>query len=79
MSNDSSIFYGDRKKQVARGALAVKARWAADEERIKLDVVLGSPNDLTNYQDYLESARIAGSTMNAAEKQRARELSRNPK
>ena len=73
------MFYDDRKKQVARGALGVKARWVASEQDIKLDAVLGAPNDLTNYQDYLASARIAGSAMNVAEKQRARELSRNPK
>lgn len=79
MTESPGVFYGERKAQVARGTLASRARWAADEQAIRLDMILGSVGDLSNYQDYLASARIAGASMNAAEKQRARELSRNPR
>jgi hypothetical protein len=78
MIEGSALFYEVRQLQVGRGALASKARWAADEQSIRLDLVLGAVSDLSLYQDWLASARVAGASMTAAEKARSRELAGNP-
>jgi hypothetical protein len=78
MTESASVFYGQRRPQVARGSLASKARFEADEQSIRLDLVLGSVNDLSLYQDWLSSARNVGSRMTPVEKQESRELAGNP-
>jgi len=63
----------------AKGTERTKARFADMETAITLDAALGSPHDLTHYQDCLDAAKAEGAGMSPEQKQRARELSRNPR
>lgn len=75
----SDVFFLYKHKQKARGTEAVKARWAAEDVTVTLDAALGAPADLSQYQDCIESARHEGARMNPEQRERARELSKNPR
>lgn len=60
-------YWGDKKvnRLANKGAMASKARWEAYDTEVNLDAVLGSPEDLTHYQDCIAQARYEGGLQNA--------------
>lgn len=46
-----------KQRSVERGAQASRDRWDSEELDIKLDMLLGAPEDLRDYQDCIRAAR----------------------